>query len=255
MRLSKILVESLRLLASEPVFFIPRIITTAAYTLVTLYLASLTAAVMSGRMDPAPAFAGLLYILFFMGALYIFDFFTYAMYPKMVEDKKTKGVVSLKNAIYEASKSMGTILVLGFAVLAFATISSILLAPFLAYGMMAGNRAVMLFSGAIFFSAALVFSVLVFFVIPSAVISKNKAFDSFRESASLGFRHRLPVLKLNIFFAALAVATMYLVFMAELSGTTDMLSVIAFVISRLFQAVVYTYLSVVNPNAYLEARN
>ncbi|MBU0762319.1 MAG: hypothetical protein KKD39_04785 [Candidatus Altiarchaeota archaeon] len=255
MKLLKILSDSAKLLFSTPKFFIPRILTTAIYTVVTLYTASITAKALSQVKPDSSIIISLILLLAFMPLLYLFDVLTYAMYPKMVSDKMKKKKISLRSAFSEALKSIKSVIVVAFVVFVFALFSSLVFSPLLLYSLNSGNIPALIVTFLVFLLIIIIFSIIVFFVIPSSVISKRGVAESFRESYTLGIRHRWPLFKLNMVFAVLAVATLYLVFMSEITGEKNLAAILSFILVRAIQAVVYTYLCITNPRAYLDVRN
>ncbi len=254
MRFWHILSESLRLLASDPKLFIPRLVTTAFYTAVTLYSASLTAAMLNNSQPPQDLILGSLLLLSLMPALYVMDLFSYAMYPRLVEDRIKSGKTNIGKALAAALRSYKTVFVLAAAIFVFAVASSALVVPFFIYAMLSGSILLLIPPAILFFLAVMVFSIAVFFVIPSTVISGRGVAASFKESMSLGAKHKGELFMVNLVFGLLAVLTFYLVLQSELSDKADLVSMAFFVLVRAMQAVVYTYLCVVNPAAYLHVR-
>lgn len=252
--LARILSESLVLLKSEPKLFIPRLLTTALYSLATLCIASFSAQALN-RAIPAETFLTQSLLIFSaMPLLYLLDVTVYAMYPVMVSDRAASKKLSLKRALSTALKSYKTLAAFAFAVFAYALAVSAIAAPMLVHFMREGDILMASILALLVFAALIAFSTLMFFVVPSATISGKGIAASFWESMSLGLKHKFDIIKLNLFFALLAAATMYLVFSSELSGKPDFIALSSFVLLRLMQALIYTYLSVVNPNAYLGLR-
>lgn len=256
MDVRKILIESLQLLRSRPKAFIPRILTTAVYSFYTLYLMGVTASLSS-----ADSFRILSDILPRMGLvfaslplLYFMDILSYAMYPRIVADYREGREISLTAAFMESLKAWRIVLVLG------AIIFGMLVVVVCA---VAASVVLMYYTGSVIFVAAaaalvlallLFFAVAVFFVVPAAVLDGRGVVDSFAESARLGFRYKGGIIKLNLVFVFLVVSTMLMVWAAQGDALLSAASVLVFVALRLVEAVVYTYLSVTNPYAYMQVR-
>lgn len=255
MKLWTILSGSFALLAKDPKLFIPRIITTILYTVYTLYTASLTARVLSGVYPSTDILLQVFLLLALTPLLYVIDILSYAMYPRLVEDRLNKSKTDLVFALKNALKSYKTVVVFAALIFVFTMVSSLVITPVFLYAMATSNTLLLVLASLTVFFALIVFSILVFFVVPSSVISGRGVIASFKESVSLGVKHRWDLLKLNIMFSILALATLYFVFTSELLQHTNTLAILSFVFVRLVQAVIYTYLCVANPLAYLNVRN
>jgi hypothetical protein len=85
-------------------------------------------------------------------------------------------------------------------------------------------------------------------------LEKRGVIDSFRQSMSLGLKHKGDLLKINLIFLLLLAVTMVLGAVQGSGTMASALAMLAFLIVRLVEAVVYTYLSVTNPMAYLAVR-
>ena len=62
------------------------------------------------------------------------------------------------------------------------------------------------------------------------------------------------MLKINLVFLALAAVTLAVSLLSEFTGLIALAALIVFLAVRLIQAVIYTYLCVVNPIAYFKIR-
>ncbi len=244
------------MLAKSPKAFIPRIITTTLYSLLSLYMVLLIAGLSVENTPQAltSTLLGFIAVLALTPAFYLLDILSYAMYPQIVADIKENGEVNLTKALKTALKSWRIVVsvaavVFALLILVLATTSA------LGYvGAKTSNPLVTLISIPLTLALVIVFSILVFFTVPAAVMDGKGVKESFRQSIRLGLLHRWDLLKLNIVFAALALATITLTFTSQITGSYTTESTALFVVIRLIQAIVYTYLNVANPLAYLEVK-
>ncbi|MFH0862633.1 MAG: hypothetical protein V1875_06335 [Candidatus Altiarchaeota archaeon] len=266
MDLAKILLESFRLLRKKPKAFIPRIITTALYSVVIISLmlifSDLYPALQGGGMDGRPdiiasqgvesALWGGLALMAFMPALYFIDLMSYAMYPRIVSDYRSGKEIDLIAALRESAKAWKVVSVLGVLLFIFASlVGSVVAFTYLMY-VISGNPLPLIAASLMALAMTLFFAIIAFFVVPSAVVGGRGVLDSFRDSYSLGISHGWDLLKLNTMFLLLIAATMALAYLVKTDETLSAVSLAFFLILRLVEAVVYTYLSVTNPMAYLE---
>jgi hypothetical protein len=177
------------------------------------------------------------------------DILSYAMYPTILEDYRRGTGISLVKSLSKALKAINTVIAFAFAIFIYGLLVSVAIAPIFLIGYINSNIAFLALSFILISSALIAFSVFAFFVVPEGVV------ESFKQSAKLGFKHRWDLIKINIFFALIAIATLYLVFVSELSGPINIVSIAAYILVRLMQAVVYTYLSLVNPAAYFSVKD
>ena len=107
MDIGKILAESAKLMAESPKAFVPRIVTTAVYSVIEIAIAVLLADSLTSFGDPQAmnrVFFRALFLLAVMPFVYLGDLFTYAMYPAMVADLKRTGRISLMAAMGRAAR-------------------------------------------------------------------------------------------------------------------------------------------------------
>ncbi len=244
------------LLLGEPRIFLPRLATTALYSVLTLYAVGLAAESLS-MGSPAEVSALVWKSAFLVSALpllYFIDILSYAMYPRMVFDLRSTGKVSLRKALADALRAWRVVVALGLAAFA-ALVLAASTAGILQYmTYVTGNWLFTLLAAAFAVALALAFSVAAFFIIPSAVLDGAGVSESFRKSLQLGLAHAGGLFKLNLFFLFLVSATLLLAFITEVSGTMSAGSVVLFIVLRIIQAVVYTYVTVANPLAYMLVR-
>jgi uncharacterized membrane protein len=97
----------------------------------------------------------------------------------------------------------------------------------------------------------ILFAIFFFFAVPVAVTKKCGVKEAVSRSVKLGMRNKGPVLKTNFFFVALIILTLLVAVYTGFKGKIGAFAVFAFIIGRLFQSIVYTYISIVNPTVYL----
>ncbi|MFH1055224.1 MAG: hypothetical protein V1744_03905 [Candidatus Altiarchaeota archaeon] len=253
MDIIRILRDALKLLRDEPRVFAPRIITTALYSLFAVYSTMLTAELLTTptQQQIHTIVWKAVLLLASLPALYFIDAITYAMYPRIVKDYLEGHPINFTEALKSALAAWRVVVALCLTI--FLSLIAILsLSGALQY--MAATTGNILFTLLAVLSAlALIFafSVVVFFVVPAAVLEGKGVRESFAESVRLGLKNKTDILKLNLVFTALAIVTLLFMFSAEFSGSAAWLSIAAFILLRLMQAVVYTYLCVTNPMAYI----
>jgi len=243
------------LLRKEPKVFIPRFTTTLLYTLYTIYSVMLTADLYLNQSDPAylESNAGRIILLVVSSiVLFLIDIVSYAMYPKIVEDHKRGGKISLSEALSSALgiwRIVGALAILIFVLL---FLAEILIGMSLFYFMATGSKIPVLLSVLIVLALIIIFGILVFSVVPVAVLEKKGAYESFRKSIAMGLKHKKELFQVNIFFILLVLPTTILISLTALKGEFSYPAAIAFAIVRFLQAMVYTYVSVSNPYIYMD---
>ena len=268
MPLLKILQESLKLLYREPKIFVPRLITTALYTAVIIYIAGITSQIAeatgyfqgdAASIDPAVVRAllgDLVIVLVSLLFLLLLDLISYAMYPALIREHSAGRPISLHGSLKEALGAWKILAVLGVMIILFALAGSIFILPFQFIALKTGEVSFYLFAAFIVMVAALVLLILLFFVIPVGVIEKKGVLDAFRHGFALSFRHKKDLFAINLFFLILSTVTFALMVLAETQyqGLAALSSIILFILVRVIQAVIYTYICVVNPYFYIQVR-
>ncbi len=263
MTLKGILQESLRLLYKEPKIFIPRFVTTGLYTVVIIYLAKVSSQITEGldypghkaaSVDPlvlSSIFQNILPLMLFLAFIALIDFVSYGMYPALVRDYYEKKPPSLGRSLKEALGAWKVILMFG-AITAF-TAALMVLPLNLASG---GEIIPYALLSVVGFAVAFIVIVLLFFVVPYAVIEKKGVVEAFRRGTRLSFEHRKDVFSINLVLISLSLVTFALMTLTEMTGqgVIAATSIILFIIIRTVQAVVYTYISVVNPYFYMRIK-
>ncbi|RMF90075.1 MAG: hypothetical protein D6733_04785 [Methanobacteriota archaeon] len=269
MYLLEVLIESFQLLRKEPRIYVPRIFTTILYTLFLLYAADLSlrlGGALNREMSVAQAAgtspdpAGVLTrfqgeILFFLALfllVFAVDMLSYGMYAKIVEDYYTERKVRLKEAFYEALGRIKTLFLLGLLLL---TALGLILFAYSLLGaayMLTGSPVFLALAALLIIGALAFFAVAFFFSVPVAVLERTGLTEAVATSMSLGMKNKGDLVKINFLFAGLILATLGAAMAADFKGRLGAAAIAAFIAGRLLQAVVYTYISVVNPSLYLK---
>ena len=258
MELIELLKDSLKLLRTKPKVFIPKFVTTALYTVCILILMKITMELnelATGFVDRAVVIqlAGYaLLTLIFLVFIYFIDLLTYAMYPSIVSDYHNRKDISLRKALREAMGSWLILIVLGIAISVMAVCIIIPFAIFMT--LVRENLYLMLPLLLLALAIILVFAMLVFFVIPVAVIEKKGFIQTFRDSFKLSFKHRWNVLGINMVFLFLTLLTLAIGMLSGFRGSAGYLAIALFILVRFIQATIYTYISVINPYFYVKLR-
>lgn len=272
MSLLAVLKESLRLLRSEPKIYLPRIITTLVYTAFILYAAKLSLRVagaistIMGEAEArgaAPDFAALLrqfagplsvFLAFFLVA-YALDIISYGMYARIVSDYHAGKPVGLIDALRAAAARWRVLVSLAFVLLL--SIGGVFGLYFLleASLLATGSALLSLLSLLVLIIGIVVLAIIFFFSIPVAMLEEKRVLNAIAASARLGFRHRGLVVKINLFFAGLILATLLVAMYTDFTGKTGIFAVAAFIAGRLIQTVIYTYMNVVNPELYIHIKS
>jgi hypothetical protein len=256
MDLVKILHDSLLLLRDNPKAFAPRLFTTGLYSLYTLYSIWLAADIASAP-SAATVIANLnsiLLLIIVIPPLYIIDIISYAMYPRIVDDHLKGKRANLWLSFKEAVGQWRVVLAIAVLLIAFLILTTLIASFSLFMVKTSGNIFYAIFAAGILIFTILVFAILMFFVVPSAVLEKKGIFASFKESADLGYRHGFDLLRLNLIFLALVLLTVALAYISREDNLLSSFSIGLFFIVRAAEALLYTYISVTNPVAYLHVK-
>ncbi len=98
----------------------------------------------------------------------------------------------------------------------------------------------------------MVFALIFFFSVPVAMIENKDLGDVLKRSYILGRQNTGLVLKTNLIFSGLILVTLGVAVYTDFRGGIGIFAILIFLLGRFFQALVYTYISVVNPAVYLE---
>ncbi len=265
MRILYLFKESFMLLFSKPRLFIPNLSASLLYAFVELILIIATAGSLTVLADSpsahdlaalesyVPVFLG---VLFFLPFIYVVDLVTYSMYPSMVSDYHKNIEISLWKAAKDAFSAWRVWMTFGLVFLLFGLFVFMLTGFFAVASFLSGNL-IFLFFGVLIFIILLIFFMLsVFFVIPVAVIEKKGIIESFKESKRLGLEHAREVTFINVsiiftVLAAFLVGNLYGV--AEMSTKLTFMAASLFILVKIIQSMLYTYVLVVNPFFYIKA--
>lgn len=244
-------------MSSEPKIYAPRMVTTLVYSVVDIAVALLLADAYVSFGDPR-LMRETLYLaaglLAMMPLIYAFDLVSYAMYPAMVDDMRSGRKISIVGAIRRALSKTGHILVMTALIMAFATLAAAPTSLAFIYMRATANPLPLIFAAIMSFFAILAFSVMVFFVIPHAVIEGSSISAAFIGGFRMSRANTFDLAKLNILFALLVSSSMLIVAAARIHDSGTWAAIALFAVIRMLQAVIYTYLCIANPVAYFEAK-
>lgn len=268
MQLIAVFKESLVLMRKEPRVFVPRIFTTILNTAFVLYAATISLGVsrainrgieISKSTGAAPDIGGslsplsddlMIFAAFFL-LVYVVDILTYAMYVTIASDFHEGKQISLVRALKNAISGARTLLLIGIVASVFV---GIFIAIYLIFGRLYISTQNMMFLLAallVMLLAIVAFALVFFFAVPVAMVEGRGTKSAVLKSASLGMKHRGTVIKVNFLFVALVFFAMVAVMLTEVHGFIAVSAIALFILTRLFQAIVYTYISIVNPALYL----
>jgi len=268
MELIVVLKESLKLLKKEPKVFVPRIFTMILFSFFVLYSASISlkfSRAINAEMEisktsgTAPDIVGALAPftgdLLFFGALfllvYVVDILTYGMYVSIASDFHKKKQISLLRALKDAVSGAKTLFLIGIAATVFVGFFIVVYLIIGNYYISTQNPLYLLGALLVMLLAIVAFALVFFFAVPIAMMERQGMISTVKKSASVGMAHKGLVIKVNFLFVGLVFVSMVVVMLTEFQGYIALGAIILFVIARLFQAMVYTYISIVNPTLYL----
>jgi hypothetical protein len=270
MQLIEVFKESLRLMEKEPKVFVPRILMSALYTFLILYTTKFVLEIswaIRSEMDFArqaglepdigrallpfstDVWAFFLFVLF----VSVVDLLSYGMYARITGDFHSKIPVSLSRALNEAFRNIGGLLLIGTLATLFVGIFSVISLIFVGMYFLTQNYTFSVAALAVIAVAIVLFPIVFFLAVPIAIVEQRGAKSAILKSMSLGMKHKGPVVKTNFLFLALLFITMIVVALTEfdIQNPVTLGAIILFIITRLFQAIIYTYISIINPALYL----
>lgn len=249
MELPYILKESLKLLIKKPKVFIPRLVTTLLYSFYILLLGKILIDLSSGITSAL--WNDILSLIPFIVLLPPIDLITYAMYPSMVHDYQSGREISLLNSFKKAIRAWRVILAL-LILLTVLFVTFLFIMSLFSIALITTKNVLFLFLTIFIILALIIISaILLFFVVPIAVIENKGVIDSFRESFQLGLRHKGNLFRVNLFFMALMLITFLIVMVTNFQGILAYYAILLFVITRFLQALIYTYICIINPYFYI----
>ena len=257
MNVVRVLHEAFALLRAEPRLFLPRVVTTFIYTAFLLYLSRVLYEVM--LMLQRGSVAGLERLLLPLAAalpaILAVDMLTYGMYASLAAQYR-EGGVSLILALRQSLSRWRSLLLIGAAALLLVGLILLISSLSLAGLMYTRSALFALLTLVISLIGVIAFALLFFFAVPVTVIEGRGFLAAMERSASLGIRRSREVVALNLFFVLLIFITMLIGMATQFEGRAFAAGAGLFIAGRLIQAVVYTYISVVAPTAYiLEGEN
>ncbi|HDH41324.1 MAG TPA: hypothetical protein ENG12_02820 [Candidatus Altiarchaeales archaeon] len=272
MNLFHVMMGSFSLLLKKPRIFIPNLFASLLYAFVELIMIKAfidIIGIMSG-VNPAgiirgsltylpveellPHFFIFVAILAFFPVIGVIDLVTYSMYPAIVVDYHQGKSISLRRALKDAISAWRIWLTLGVIFLLFAVFVLTMIGIFAILTFLLDNLLCLLIGAVLFVSLVILFMMAIFFVMPVGVIEKTGILESFRKSYQLGFRHKGEVIFLNVFIILIIIVAFVLgnIFGTEKLGAgITFMTIALFLIIRIIQSLMYTYIYVVNPYFYV----
>ncbi|MEE8401266.1 MAG: hypothetical protein V3R86_03850 [Candidatus Hydrothermarchaeaceae archaeon] len=268
MHLVRVLGESLGLLKKEPKVFFPRIITSILYTFFILYLTRIAIEVsfavnreigMAESLGTAPdisralsQFSGELPLfVFFFIITFVSDVLSYGMFVVISRDFHENRKISLIRA-FKDSVSRARVL---FLVSVLATIFvGFFVGIYLIFGrmyIMTRSPLFLALALAVIALAVILFALVFFFAVPVAMVEDRGAKSAIMKSASLGIKHMRPVLMANLLFFCMMLVVMLALVITKFQGAVAISAIFVFILGRIAQVIIYTYISIVNPSLYL----
>ena len=268
MELIAVFKKSLDLMKKEPKVFVPRILTTFLYTFFVIYAASISLKISlvinreveiarSRSMEPdiggalSPFTDDILLFAAFFLFIYVVDILTYGMYVRIASDYHAKRPISLIRALKDAVSRAGALMLIGILATIFVGFFVVLYLIFGSWYISTQNPLFLVAALGVMLLAIVMFALVFFFAVPIAMVEKRGTKSAVLKSASLGMRHRWPVIQVNFLFVGMVLVAMVIVMLTEVHGYVAMSAIVLFITARLFQAIVYTYISIVNPSLYL----
>ena len=244
--LPKILLDSFGFLCKHPGFFIPKLINATIWNFIYFYwLRGIFYFISSYDIEYLyTALTALPIALVFSQVSIMLN----SMYPVLVKYYKEQGLLKFSYAFKVALEKYPHAFV-GYMVPS--TIMALLIMPFaslVGYGLFIGNIFYVYLG--ISFSVVIVFvSGIVFYFSPTAVIlEKGNPLKAIKKGIGMGKRNLREITFLTLFSFAL----LFTAFMFE--GSFKGLGFAGFFVVRYVGAIIATYVTVINPNVYLELK-
>lgn len=268
MQLIEVFKKSLKLMKKEPKVFVPRILTSFLYTFFVIYAASISlkiSLVMNREMEGArgrgvppdiggaisPFMDEILFFAAFFLLVYVVDILTYAMYVRIASDFHEGKPISLLRSLKDAVSGARTLLLIGIVASVFVGIFIVIYLIFGKLYISTQHPLFLLAALLVMIIAIVAFALVFFFAVPVAMVERRGTKAAVLKSASLGMKHKGTVIKVNFLFVAMVLVAMAAVMLTEFHEVVAVSAIILFVTARLCQAIVYTYISIVNPSLYL----
>lgn len=261
-----VLKESTRLLFKRPKIFIPNMSVALIYAAFELILIKLFMDIINEIMFASPSeFHDILFsnlipivgILAFYPILGAMDLITYSMYPSLVSDYHEGRDISLWLALKSSLGSWRVWLTLGLVLLLFLIfVVPIVMIPVMIY-LLTENIFFIFLAFFIFITALILLMMAVFFVIPIGVIENEKPIESFKRSYQLAIRYRVEVFSLITMFIIIIIIAFALGNIHGIGLCTEItyFAIAIFILIKIIQSLIYTYICVVNPYFYVHFKN
>jgi hypothetical protein len=265
MALLSVMRESLELLFKEPKMFLPNMTVAVFYAVFELILLKFSIDLFGNpgalsqeevRTMMSSNIMLLLAIFAFYPLLAALDLISYAMYPSMVSDHYNGKNISLGRAVSSALKAWRIWVTIGLSIVIFLVCITPIVSAFYVLYYMTQNYFYLILGMLIFFSAIVLLMLSLFFVMPIGIIDKEETLESFKKSYRLGRKNKREVI--SIVFLSFAVMGIAFVVGSnqDISSNRGLtaLAVLAFMLIKMLQSTMYTYVSVINPNFYLHIK-
>lgn len=241
MALVNVLAQSLRFLRDNPLFFLPKLISITISN--TLYL-HLIYSFQSITAILTPAALGRIAMV----TLIVFPMsnFVFGLYPTLVKNYHNNNKFDFLTAAKVSLRRLPQLLAVMIII---SLVTGMIAAPFFGlfyWSYLLSNTSLMIISGLIAALILLALSVAFYFAPTSTILDKQSSItNSFRESYTLARSVPWKLSAITIFSGLLLVASY------TLTGVLEQLGIIAFFLGRYIGVMISTYLTIINPEMYL----
>ncbi len=253
MEILLILKKSLKIIMEEPKLFLPRVFTTALYTIFILKAAEVVVISKAGNVEQI--IRGLAFLALFSIFLLALDMIIYGMYSVIAEDYHNDREISLIRALINTLKQGKVLFILGIISLVFISISMFFILIPAVLALVFNIPSLIIVSFILAILSFVIFALVFFFAIPSAVIDRLGSLEALSMSFNMGMKNRKEIIILNLFFSLLIILMLIVASITKMQGKAFALVLILFIGGRLIQAIIYTYISIATPTAFLNVRN
>ncbi len=265
MAMLSVLEESLKLLYKKPKMFLPNMTVAVLYAILELILLKLSIELFGNMAPPTQedlrriAYSNLPVIITVLAAypfLAALDLISYAMYPSLVSDHYNGKDISLGRALKAAIKAWRLWVSLGLVILLFILCVTPIFSLFIVINYLTQNPMFFAIGIILLLAAIMLLMLAIFFVMPIGIIEKEKTLDSFRKSYALGKKNKKGVIALVLFSSGVILAAFFIGSSPSVSSNAGLtyLAIAVFMLVKMMQSTIYTYISVVNPYFYLDIR-
>ncbi len=265
MSLVKTFRDSIYLLTKKPKIFIPNLISAALYTALEIFIYGILFKAMNSILLPPETVSGVTTVdLLVLSSLILFfpiigaiDIITYAMYPSMVSDHHNRREVRLLKSLKDALSAWKILLSFAVIIFLFLILTFTVVFIFTVISVLLNEMFIICLSFPVLVIALIILMTGIFFVIPIGVIEGEGVVSSLRKSLNMGTRHKKEVTALNVMIIASIIVVLILTNITGTGGAGIQWTIpalILFILSKLVQSIVYTYICTVNPYFYLSRR-